>query len=248
MKAPNSMIQWAMVLGCALAWPAVSAADGACAPSASAPRLDDAKAPPVHLLVQHASFSIGEDGVSREARYSDRMLRAPGHVWVEREVPAALAAHDAQHPVQRAGPHADHAHDEARLAPLLLQRDGERVRVQTVLRKRRSVLDVEPGHHANVGYGGSWAAAYRLIDPAALARMERVSCHDGLVRYRQRGGGRTTLVDWDARGQYARRIEQRDDDGLSHQWQTAQPRPLPAVLPWNALAGYGRGEYSDLLD
>ncbi|WP_200379221.1 hypothetical protein, partial [Rubrivivax gelatinosus] len=228
---------------------AAPAAPATARPAEAAPqRPPEDKAPGLSLRLTHTSLSIGSDGVTRQTRYQDRMVRRANVVWLERELPPALAEHEAHAGPEHTGPHAGHAHDEARGAPLLLRRVGDEVQVQSVLRERRRVIDVEPAHQGNVGYGGSWAAAYWLIDPAALARMERLGRSGGVEHYRLRNGERTTLVDWDVRGQYARRIEQHDAHGLSRQLLTAEIIPTPAPLPWDALAGYGRGDYSDLLD
>ncbi|WP_043816272.1 hypothetical protein [Rubrivivax gelatinosus] len=224
-----------------LAGAALSAAAHAAPAAKSAPEL----APDLSLRLVHTSFSIGADGVTRESRYSDRMVRRGTVVWLERELPPALAEHAAP---QHSGPHAGHAHEEANGAPLIVRRVGDEVQVQIVLRERKRVIDVEPAHQGNVGYGGSWPTAYWLIDPGALVRMERLGRQGDVERYRLRSAERVVLVDWDVRGQYARRIQQRDVHGLSRQELVAEKLPLPARAPWEALDGYGRGDYSDLLD
>lgn len=209
-----------------------------------------AATPSVTLRLSYENRSIGTDGVTRDSRHTDLMVRGPGVVWIERELPPLLREHASHGHSHAPGPHAGHAHDEAQGAPLLLRRgaDGS-VAVQIVLHKQQRVIDVELAHQANVGYGGSWAGAYWLIDPAALKRMEVMGpVSKGVQHYRLRQGERTTLVDWDVAGHYARRIEQKDGHGLSSQRVTATPVATPTPLPWNALGTYSRGDYSDLLD
>ncbi|MFT3801422.1 MAG: hypothetical protein QM766_09410 [Burkholderiaceae bacterium] len=218
-----------------------------------------ASVPPLHLSIRYASFSIGRDGVERETRYANRMLRTADTVWIEREWPAALresAEHGHSHANEAAAGHGTngaghrHAHDETLNAPLLLQRDADgRVDVQSVLRDRRRVIHVDLAHHGNVGYGGSWPAAWSLIDPRALDGMTRIgTARNGVQRYESREAERTTRIDWDVAGRYARQISVRDAHGTSWRTMTATPRPMPAELPWQALGAYSQGDYSDLLD
>ncbi|WP_420224749.1 hypothetical protein [Pigmentiphaga litoralis] len=208
------------------------------------------RTPPVALRLAYDSRSIGTDGVTRDSRHADLMFRDKATVWIERELPAALR--DSEHDGHQAshGPHAGHAHDDAQGAPLLIQRDPDgKVRVTSILHKQKRVIDVELAHQANVGYGGSWAAAYWLLDPVALTRMEKLGAGaKGVERYRLVQGERTTLVDWDVAGKYARRIEQKDAHGLMRQVMTASVIPTPKVMPWQKLGEYSRGDYSDLLD
>lgn len=207
-------------------------------------------APTLQLRLRYETRTIGHDGVQRQSTHTDRMVRGDNVVWIERELPAALresAAHGHAHAPK---PHAGHAHDEAQGAPLLVRNDAQgMVHVQSVLHKQRRVIDVDLAHHANVGFGGSWAGAYWLIDPLALQRMEKLGVAlNGVQRYRLKGHERTTLVEWDVARQYARSIEQRDAHGLSYQKMTATSVALPVQAPWQQLQGYSRGDYSDLLD
>ena len=121
--------------------------------------------------------------------------------------------------------------------------------VRLVLRGERKLIDVDRAHHGNVGYGGSWEATYWLIDPRALEQMERIGAQTrGVQRYRATNGERTTEVDWDVKGRYVRRLETRDPHGLSTQRMTAKAQPLPSAMPWESVADYAQGDYSDLLD
>lgn len=209
-----------------------------------------APAPALQLRLRYEERSIGQDGVQRDSLHADRMVRADGVVWIERERPQALRDSEAHGHAHTPGPHAGHAHDDAKGAPLLIRRDAQdKVQVQIVLQEQRRVIDVDLAHYGNVGYGGSWAGAYWLIDPQAFSRMEALGTPKaGVQRYRLRQGERTTLVEWDVAGQYARSIEQTDRHGLSHQKMTATVLPMPAKAPWQLLQGYTRGDYSDLLD
>ena len=127
------------------------------------------KAPELNLRVSYFTRTVGNDGVQRDTRYTNRMYRRQGMVWTEREMPAGLKeslthGHEHGH-----GPHAGHAHDEAQGAPLRVRRDADGTEhVEVVLEKTRRVIEVDRAHHGNVGYGGSWDAAYWLVTPASF--------------------------------------------------------------------------------
>lgn len=228
--------------------PATAAANPPVAVTVTTAAVD--AAPALDLRVTHVSRSLGIDGVTRETRYTNRVFRRTGTVWTERELPEGLRASlEHGHPHAQ-GPHAGHAHDEAQGAPLRITRkpDGTEI-VEVVLDKTRRVIEVDRAHHGNVGYGGSWDAAYWLIPPASLQRMERVGpARAGVQRYRGVQGETTTRVDWDVAGQFPRRIERSDTHGTSFYLLTATRLPAPSPEPWAASKGFDRGDYSDLLD
>ncbi|WP_202620278.1 hypothetical protein, partial [Escherichia coli] len=116
-----------------------------------------AAAPALNLRVSYFTRSIGNDGVQRDTRHTNRLVRQPGTVWTERELPAALSESVTHGHAHSHGPHAGHAHDEAQGAPLRVSRaaDGTE-RVEVILSETRRVIEVDRAHHGNVGYGGSW--------------------------------------------------------------------------------------------
>lgn len=215
--------------------------------------LSAATAPGLNLRLSYETRSVGKDGITRNSHYSDLMYRRPNMVWVERELPVALReseAHEHLHEKVQ-GPHAGHAHNAAQGAPLLVERDDASgaVKVQSILHELRRIIEVEPAHYGNAGYGGSWEAAYWMIDPRSLAQMEKLgSPTGGIQRYRLQKGEQVTTVDWHVAGQYPKRIEQTDKHGLSLYRMTAKPVPVPKALPWQSLNTYTRSDYSDLLD
>lgn len=246
------MIGWRRVFGLALLMAAVlpSATHAASAVADQKTLVQPDAAPAVNLRLSYENRAIGQDGIIRDSYYTDLMYRRPGLVWIERELPEGVRE-SKEHDHEHASPHAGHAHNEAQGAPLVIRRDANtgKVAVQVVLHNLKRVIDVELAHYGNVGYGGSWTAAYWLLDPAALSRMEKQGpVVDGIQHYLLQQGERTTKVAWDVAGQYARSIEQRDEYGTSIQRMTATPFADPQTLPWQQLADYQRGDYSDLLD
>ncbi|MET3383374.1 hypothetical protein [Variovorax paradoxus] len=210
----------------------------------------DAEAPDQNLRIQHHVLTIGKDGVQRESRYADLMFRRAGTVWIERELPPALRA-DHDHEASEGKVHIGHSHADNTAAPLWLRRDAAgKVQVGMVLRQQRKLIEVDKANYGNVGYGGSWANAYWLVDPASLPHMKALGTagNKGVQRYEVQQGESTLRIDWDVAGRYARKIEQRNAHGTSLNVMTASAIPAPKTLPWQIADAYERGEYSDLLD
>lgn len=216
---------------------------------AAAPLVHAQAAPDQDLRIARQVLTIGKDGVQRETRYADRMTRREGAVWIEREMPAALRhdshSHEAEEPA-----HVGHAHESAIAAPLWVQRSADgQVRVTMVLRKERKLIDVGPAEYGNVGYGGSWAGAYWVLDPALLGRLKPAGpARAGVQRYEGMQDGRRLRVDWDVAGQYPRRVQSSDAHGSFASVTTVTRVAAPKAPPWREVEGYARGEYSDLLD
>ncbi|WP_226858603.1 hypothetical protein [Diaphorobacter aerolatus] len=260
MKFLNTFSRRRRVVSRAVLVVCIAAGSGAtvCAQTVSASGLDFVAitsqaittTPELDLRITYEAASTGNDGVRRSSIYSNRVYRRTGQVWIERVFPEALReslehGHEPAH-----GPHAGHAHDDARAAPLSVKRgDDGKVQVEVVLAKLRRVISVDEAHHGNVGWGGSFENAYWMVPPASLRKMERVgSARGGVQRYRSVVGEHTTLIDWDVANQFARRIERSDAHGLERIVVTAAKLPLPLAEPWKATQGFERGDYSDLLD
>jgi hypothetical protein len=206
--------------------------------------------PEADLRITYEAMSIGSDGVQRSSIYTNRVYRRKGQLWIEREMPAALRQSQDHGHEHAHGPHAGHAHDEARGAPLSIRRaDDGKVGVEVVLAKLRRVISVDLAHHGNVGYGGSFENVYWIVPPTALQGMERVGkAQNGVQRYRGTAGEQTTVIDWDVANQFARRGERSDAHGTERIVVTATKLPAPLAQPWKTIEGYDKGDYSDLLD
>lgn len=230
----------------ATALAAFSMAAGAAGAAGAA---SDAAAPDQNLRISHHLLTLGKDGVQRESRYADLMFRRAGTVWIERELPPVLRA-DHDHEAREGKVHIGHSHADNTAAPLWLRRDAAGVvQVGMVLRAQRKVIEVDKANYGNVGYGGSWANAYWLVDPASLPRMKALGAGGkGVQRYELPQGDSTLRIDWDVAGRYARKIEQRNANGTSVNTMTASAIAAPKTLPWQTADAYERGEYSDLLD
>ena len=73
---------------------------------------------------------LTSEGVTREARYEEKMLRRPGHVWVVRVLPKAA---NEQHDAERS--------DDLRKKVALKTKDAEHEQFNHVVNTRQVVLE-----------------------------------------------------------------------------------------------------------
>jgi hypothetical protein len=199
------------------------------------------------LLIEHESVSLGADGVTRIARFSERLVRRDANSWLARVLPPG-AHEEADHQAGGKG----HKHMDVAAASRWVQlgEDG-RLRVRIVDAHEKKVVDVGAPDYANIGFDGRWATASQLLDPQQLKRMapSKRAAPVGARWYESATpAGAKVQVLWDEQGGYPRRIESRSASGSGRSTMVSTREPMPAVLPWTTLGGYAQKEYSDLLD
>ena len=197
------------------------------------------------LSIRYYNKVVTPEGVTRESRYEEKMLRRADHVWVARVLPSQVAPHDAHDAVE-------HKHFNPTLIPRHVQREGTSLRVEYVDAHDQAVVEIPPSDYENVNFDGSWENAFYLIDPRwvnALPTSSRSSNVPG-ARWREREqAGVFQRVLWDDGKQIALRIESGNRAGTFYRRIDVTPAPgLTAVLPWQGLNGYARKTYSDYLD
>ena len=197
------------------------------------------------LSIHYYNKVVTPEGVTRESRYEEKMLRRAGHVWVARVLQSQVAPHDAHDAVE-------HKHFNPTLIPRHVQREGTSLRVEYVDAHDQAVVEIPPSDYENVNFDGSWENAFYLIDPRwvnALPTSSRSSNVPG-ARWREREqAGVFQRVLWDDGKQIALRIESGNRAGTFYRRIDVTPAPgLTAVLPWQGLNGYARKTYSDYLD
>lgn len=203
-------------------------------------------APPLNLRIQYYSKAITPEGVTREVRYEETMLRRPGHVWVSRVLPPGVPAAGQDHD------HSVHKHFNPVLLPRHVQLAGDKPQLTYVDRHHKEVIAVPPGEYGNVDFDGSWANAYHLFDPKLVQAMPlspRPSTVAG-ARWRElvRNGSFRRVL-WDEQRQIPLVIESGDQATTTFHRVEVQPQPsLSAALPWQQLQGYAQREYADFLD
>ncbi|MHA4871460.1 hypothetical protein ACXZ1M_27610 [Duganella sp. PWIR1] len=194
------------------------------------------------VKIAYYSKVVTAEGVTREARYEETMLRRAGHVWSARLLPAHAEEHT---------PGA-HKHFNHVVLPRHVVLDNNQPRVEFVDGHAREVVAVPRSEYDNIGFDGSWDHAYYLLDSKRLKAMplsSRASTVPG-ARWREREDkGVFERVLWDDRKQIPLVVESGDKAAtfFNRMELTVQPT-LTRELPWQKLKGYAQKEYSDFLD
>ena len=130
--------------------------------------LPHAYAQNVDLLVKHFAVSTGSDGIKRSTEFSERLTRTQNIVWISRVLPSG--AHS-DHDHAKGGD--EHKHLDASTASRWITRaaNGD-IHLRLVPNDEKVLVTVTKTDYGNVGFDGSWAAAWSLIDPATLKRMK----------------------------------------------------------------------------
>jgi len=230
--------------------------------------------PDLDLSVQYYSRVLTAEGVVREIRYQEKMLRRPGHVWVERVLPAAPAGskhgeadeHEAgsgkpsgveQVALKPSANHTDeaaheHKHFNYVVLPRHLERDGAKLRLEFVDAQQRSVVAIAPTEYENVNFDGSWANAFFLIDPQGVASLplSKLASPVASARWHEREkNGQFQRVLWDDKKMIPLLVETGDRAGTYfRRIEVKQQASLVKNLPWQNLKGYAQKEYADFLD
>lgn len=206
--------------------------------------LPQAYAQNVDLLVKHFATSLGPDGVKRSTEFSERFARGQGSVWISRVLPSGTQA-DRDH--AKGGE--QHKHLDAATASRWISRsaNGE-IRLQLVPNDERLLVSVTPADYGNVGFDGSWAAAWSLIDPAGLKRMNASAPMGDLTTYTLVEGDRKLKVVWHAKLQLPMMVESSDGNSRRQTVVQVLNATTTTSRPWEQLQGFAQKDYSDYLD
>ncbi|GGX80536.1 hypothetical protein GJV26_23275 [Massilia dura] len=227
------------------------------------------------LHISRYSKVVTAEGVTREARYEETMLRRAGHVWTARVLPAGAGAtadehdHEDQHnhgkdgdrkgSGQKAGPHkvaarksVGHKHFNPVVLPRHIVLEGGKPRLTYIDAQSKEVIAIPAGEYDNVGFDGSWDHAYYLLDSKGLQSMrvsDRASPVPG-ARWRERErSGLFERVLWDDRKGIPLVIESGDKAGTFYNRTDLKVASnVTRDLPWQNLKGYAQREYADFLD
>ncbi|MES2076188.1 MAG: hypothetical protein V4462_11290 [Pseudomonadota bacterium] len=226
------------------------AASAQAAPAAAGADLD--------LRISYYSKVVTPEGVTREARYEETMLRRAGHVWTARVLPAGAGqAHEHEHAAPAlkkvaARVAAEHKHFNHVVLPRHVALENGQPRVEFVDVQAKELIAIPPAEFGNVGFDGSWDHAYFLLDSTRLKAMPlsaRVSTVAG-ARWREREDkGLFERVLWDDKRQIPLVIESGDKAAtFFNRVDMTVQAGASGELPWQRLKGYAQKEYSDFLD
>ncbi len=217
--------------------------------------------PDLDLSIRYYTRVLTAEGVLRESRYEETMLRRQDHVWVARVLPKAAAHdHDGERAQQDKGAAAKkasaqshvHKHFNYAVLPRHVMREGGKLRLEFVDAREREVVSVAPADYDNVNFDGSWTNAFFLVDPrsvAALPLSNRPSPAAGARWHEREKDGVFQRVLWDEQKMIPLLVESGDRKGSFFQSIEVKPQAgLRRTLPWQGLQGYAQKEYADFLD
>ncbi|MDI1301359.1 MAG: hypothetical protein PSX71_05605 [bacterium] len=208
----------------------VAAAAPACAESGK----------PLSAIITHESNSVGNDGVTRDSHYQERLVRDAGNVWIERILPRNHR-HDTEEK--------EHKHLDVAEAAQHYRRDPSgSAQLMLVLQEEKVAVHMQEADVEMTGFSKCWPCVYSMTLPDALNDM-KITRRDGdLVWYERHGPRNTVRIQWDTKNRIARQLETRASDGSSWSRTTLSLQKIPAVLPWTQYGKFTLKDYSDFGD
>ncbi len=208
------------------------------------------------LSITYYSRVLTPEGVTRESRYEETMLRRPGHVWVARVLapsPDAHADHDGhnQKVALKEAQH-EHKHFNPVVIPRHVMLEKNTVRVEFIDAHDKVVVSIPKSEYDNVNFDGSWENSFYLLDPKLVAAMplsKQVSKVAG-ARWREaEKNGVFQRVLWDEQKQIPLIIESGDRANTFYRRvDVRQQASVSKAQPWTNVRNYAQREYSDYLD
>lgn len=201
-----------------------------------------ASAQDVELLVKHTAVSNGADGIKRSTEFSERISRSKDNIWVSRVMPAkAHSDHD------HAKGSKEHKHIDKSTASRWISKDAAgATQIKLVPNDQKMLVNVSKTDWENVGFDGSWDAAWGLIDPATLKRMKAGSVSGDLTTYTLAEKGRTVKVIWNRTLNIPMSVE--SSDGTSRRQTSVEVLKTALTRPWEQSRSFTTKDYSDYLD
>jgi hypothetical protein len=243
-----------MLMACCVAANAV-AANAVAATAVAA----DSDGPALDLEIDYYTRVLTPEGVTREARYKETMLRRTGHVWVARVLPTGGVGRQGKQAGGESPGHgaaqeaaAGHADFNYVVNPRHVMMDGNKVRIDYIDLHGKAVVAIPASEYANVNFDGSWGKAFFLLDPTLLKTIPmtaRVSSVAGARWREHEKNGVFERVLWDEKRKIPLVIESGDRASTFYRRIEVTARATKVkALPWNGLGGYAQKEFSDYLD
>ena len=222
--------------------------------SASAIAATISPASDLDLTIRYYSKVLTPEGVTREARYEEKMVRRTGHVWVARVLPkTANEQHeDIKKQVSLTIKEPEHAHFNHVVLPRHIMLENNKLRVEYIDAHAKNVVAIPASEYANVNFDGSWENSFYLLDPKLIQAMplsSKTSNEPGAQWHEREKNGVFQRVLWDAQKQIPLIIESGDKAATFYQRVDVTPQTrVSLALPWKKMSGYAQKEYADFLD
>lgn len=210
--------------------------------------------PALDLEIAYYSRVLTPEGVTREARYEETMIRRPGHVWVARRLPeGAPERHDDEGRGKNAshgGP--GHAEFNYVVLPRHVTLEDNKLKVEYIDTRGKAVVAIPASEYDNVNFDGSWANAFFLLDPKLLKAIPPSAKQSPVAgaqwREREKNGVFERVL-WDEKKQIPLLMESGDRASTYYRRVEVKARATQVTtLPWQKLSGYSQKEFSDYLD
>ena len=203
-------------------------------------------APDLTLEVAHRMVALTPDGTKRTAEFTETVERQANTVWVARVIPPGFHRED-EH---KAGNVKSHKHADLSAASRWITREKDgKVKLKLVAPHDKVIVDVAQAEFSTVGFDGSWPAAYHLIDPTVLKKLEPGEKQGELQWYQTKGSKTPELrILWNPMLEIPMSVETRNPQGTSLRSTTVKVIAQSSKSPWNNLKGYASKDYSDFLD
>lgn len=200
--------------------------------------------PALSARIAHTHRVETPDGMTKTTTFEERFYRTADRVWLERVLPPSPA----KGPSATEAPHL-HPGDLGIAARYLIRKPTGELDL-TFVHPARVKVHAESRDYPEVGFDGSWANAFHLLDPEHLKVLKPLprEAPKGARWYGTEDATKFLRVLWSTDWELPLRMEAGSPDGRRLNITEFQPGPLPATLPWDQLAGMGEKDYTDLLD
>ena len=200
-------------------------------------------APLLSATVTRESQQIGNDGVTRNSVFQERIYRDASNIWIERILPKHH-----QHGHQEAGGEEHHHLDLAEAAQHYFVDASKQVRLNLVLLEDKTVVHLQDADVDMLGLSDCWRCVYSLIDPQSLKKMTLLKRANGISWYETRNAKNKVNIEWDDRNNMARVIDIRGLEGLSYSVVKASIQQVNSTAPWTTYGKFLSKDYSDFGD
>ena len=213
------------------------------------------RAQDVDLVVTHTIKSLGTDGITRSAEFSERVVRRKDQIWTERIIPA-----EALSLLKEKNINNEKEFDTALASRWVVRRNHAKPELMLVSARAKLVVPIDKPDYENVGFDGSWESAYYLLDPKILTQMRALGARqaDGGQWYEsnsqtKRGESTqtshsVTKIFWDETLKYPRQIESTRANKSDTKKMVATKAETTKILPWDLTKTYQHKNYADFLD
>jgi hypothetical protein len=207
--------------------------------------------PPLDATVTYESKSVTYAGVTEVRQFRNLLIRRPGHVWMERILPATNESFTQHETSEKKSGHKHFDFDTS--IQHLSRTDSGEVRADYVDRQNRQIVFVPPTEYSVSGFDGSWDNAATMVSEKMVRAMplsNRATPMANSEWHEEVSKGWYNRVLWSNQYKVALVIESGKTNG------TAQRKTILAIraatpdnaLPWKQLSGYVQKEYDDFMD